>query len=280
MHNAKKSAIAVVVAVMAATQFIPVSFANAQTLDVADLECVARDITPCLSTAPSRTATPTAPQTTVPQLASAIESDCESLGELTELVLLADYRLAAGELADLVPDRVQPFSDAEVPELRVVESNPVRSFFISSSGAANTDSSRALCQIIVSKNWGSGTTYHNYLTCRNGNKFFTTGLFDPYSSYQPVDAIMCNLIASSQLPGFTVEMTYLEYFRAMTWLYRMLTVCGTANFGCWGNHGFWREQYQERQREIAEEAQLAAEEAERAAEATRRAAEEARRAAR
>lgn len=291
MNNIKTSVIAVVI-VMAATLFVPVSTANAQSLDLSELDCAVRAITPCRSgtasgNIPVPTTSTTPPQSALDRALTKIEADCQSLGELTELVLLADYQMATGVLADIAPPRVSSPTDSLVPELEVVSSNPVRTFYFTRSGSVpKVDSdTRALCQVIVSYDWGDGPEYSNFLTCRTGTKFFTTGLFAPYPSYEAVDQIMCDLIARGQLPGFTTDMTYLELFRSLTWTYRMATVCGLDNFTCWRNQDFWQERYRTAQVEAADEvfraalaAQRAVDEAERALEEAQRAVDQARRA--
>lgn len=284
MKNSKRNVLVVVIAVMAAAWAVPASSGSAQSLDLSELDCADRAVTPCRARTPSGNFPAPPPRTAPPRPAAdrpltKIEADCQSLGELTELVLLSDYQLSAGSLANVAPPRVPSPTEVLVPEVSVVSSNPVRSFYFTSSGDAKVDSDeRALCQVIVSFDWGESPTYRNFLTCRSGTKFFTTGLFAPYPAYQNVDEIRCNTIAQGQLPGFTTDMTYLDLFRSLTWTYRMVTTCGLADFSCWGNRVLWQERLRDAESEAADEVFRAALEAQRAIDEAERALEEAQRA--
>lgn len=255
----KRISAAFIVGIVAATTVAPLMSGapvSAQdTVDGGDLDCGLGAVTPCLrsssSSSRSQSRTPSNPAASVPRLAGAIYDDCQYISELAVDLLRVDYALAAAnsELTDL--RQVQPvFADRSQPEIQLVSANPVRSFY--TSGASGQ--SRALCQIIISSDWGVGLQYSNHLVCRVGNRVFTTMLLAAYTDYSEeflsLSAYernnLCIRRALALLPNFRTDMELLEMAEPVRWFHRMLLECGLVSFRCWTRQAYWQEQWEAR----------------------------------
>lgn len=254
----KRISAAFIVGIVAATTAVPLisgAPVSAQdTVDGGDLDCGLGAVTPCISSpssSRSRSRAPRNPAASVPRLPRAIYDDCQNISELAVALLRVDYAAAAAnsELSDL--RHSQPvFAERSQPEIQLVSANPVRTFY--TSGAS--EQSRALCQIIVSSDWGVGAQYSNHLACRVRDRIFTTALLSAYTDYSEefsgLSAYeknnLCIRRAMALLPNFTADMELLEMVEPVRWYHRMVLECGLVNYRCWTRQAYWQEQWEAR----------------------------------